>query len=70
MRLRVVSEPSEFNNSGLPTVYKVVNADTGELVDGVISVDIRLSPYGSRATIEMTPELDIEIDDVQIKTQV
>ena len=63
MRLKIVSSPGRRGNDTM-----VIDADTGEMVQNVISVDLHIGTDGTWGTIRIAgPELDIY--DLQVEAK-
>ena len=68
MRLKIVSERRGANGV---LAYKVANAETDEMLEGVTCVSFNLDINGAHAQIELAgPELDVEIEDVKVEAKV
>lgn len=64
MRLKIV------NKTGNPADSEIVNADSGEALEGVLSVSIEVSRYAVKATLViMQPEYDVLIEKADIRKE-
>jgi hypothetical protein len=66
MLLKVINE-IEIRENGIFSSPKVVNRETGEIVDNVMAIQIELSPHGCYAHLTLVPEIDVDVADPEIE---
>lgn len=56
-------------HDGDPANTKVINSETGEVIEGIISVSIIMEPFHSLATITFASNIEYDIDNLESVTQ-
>jgi hypothetical protein len=65
MRLKIINEITEGEH-GQFSRPRVVDAVTGEMVEGVLAVQVELNSQGCQAKLYVIPEADIEVINPEI----